>query len=311
MMVASPTKRMHIGRTVGRIPARWGAGDPPCRSTSCSPVVAGAICARRPTWRGRRSAAGAATPRCRSPGRSPRGDRSLGLFAGVRDVFRAEVLLAILLGALVVSCTLAIPVVGGVAGLALLAAAAVVYREVIRLSGLQGAPEPQEPAWRVWPVRCAWGLVIALGLTAPVLLRHGIMDSYGRLIPLRGAGVAAAAALGWIAVPLVVLIGSACDRSGPLTVRAALAVVGRHPYRHDRGPADRPGRPGVPRSRPGDDHRPAGVVRVPRARPLPRQEIRLAPLPRSPPLRHPIPRARLLPANSSAPTPTACGWATP
>ena len=142
MMVASPTERMHIGRRVGRIPARWGAGDPPCRSTSCSPVVAGAICARRPTWRGRRSAAGAATPRCRSPGRRPRGRQVLWLFAGVRDVFRAEVILSILLGALVVSCTLAIPVVGAVVGLALLAAAAVVYREVIRLSGLQGAPVP-------------------------------------------------------------------------------------------------------------------------------------------------------------------------
>lgn len=163
------------------------------------------------------------------PKAKPDRRRALGLFVGVRDVVRAEALLPILLGALVVSCTLAIPVVGAAAGLALLAAAAVVYREVIRLSGLQGALVPREPAWRVWPVRYSWGLVIALGLTGPVLLRHAIMDSYGQLIPLRGAGVAAAAALVWITVPLVVLIASACDRSGPLTARAALAAVGRHP----------------------------------------------------------------------------------
>ncbi len=151
------------------------------------------------------------------------------LFVGLRDVFRADIFLAILLGALVVSFALAIPVLGAAVGLILLAAAAGVYREVIRLSGLQGAPVPLEPAWRVWPVRCAWGLVIALGLTAPVLLRHGIMDSYRWLIPLRGAGVAAAAALGWIAVPLIAMVGSACDRSGPMSVRAAINVLARYP----------------------------------------------------------------------------------
>ena len=152
----------------------------------------------------------------------------LGSFVGVWDIVRAEYLLLILLGALVVACTLAIPVVGAAAGLGLLAAAAVAYRKVIRISGLQGAPVPEEPAWRTWAERCVWGPVIALGLTAPVLLRHMTMDSYGRLIHWRGAGVAAAAVLGWIVVPLVVLIASACDRSGPLTVRAALARVWRH-----------------------------------------------------------------------------------
>lgn len=155
--------------------------------------------------------------------------RSLWLFVGVRDVFTIEACLAIFLGALIVSFSLAIPIVGAGVALALLAAAAVVYREVIRLSGLQGSPALPGPAWRVWPVRCAWGLVIALGLTAPILMRHVIMDGFGRLIPWRGAGVAAAAALGWGAVPLITLIGSACDRSGPLTVRAAMRAVGRHP----------------------------------------------------------------------------------
>lgn len=154
---------------------------------------------------------------------------ALGSLLGVWDIVQAEYLLMMLLGALVVSCTLAIPVVGGAAGLVLLAAAAVAYREVIRVSGLQGAPLPQEPAWRTWAARCFWGPVIALGLTAPVIQRHMIMDSYGQLIPLRGAGVAAAAVLGWIVVPLVALIASACDRSGPLTPRAALGVVRRHP----------------------------------------------------------------------------------
>ena len=117
------------------------------------------------------------------------------------------------------------------------------------------------------------------------------MDSYGRLIPLQGAGVAAAAVLGWFAVPLVVLIGSACDRSGPLTVRAALAVVGRHPIATLAGLLIVPVGLAVPRSRRGGDHRPAGVVRVPRARPLPRQEIRPAP-----------PRASLPPTTSYSPS---------
>ncbi len=163
------------------------------------------------------------------PTAKPDSGRALELFVGLRDVFRAEFLLAIPLGALLVSCTLLLPVVGAPVGLALLAAAAMLYREVIRVSGLQGAPGTPEPAWRVWPVRIAWGLLIALGLTAPVLLRHGIMDGYRQLIPLRGAGVAAAAVLGWIVVPLITLIGSACDRSGALSVRAAQRVVGRHP----------------------------------------------------------------------------------
>ncbi len=152
------------------------------------------------------------------------------LLAGVRDLFSAEVILSLLLGGLVVACALAIPVVGGVVGFALLAAAAVVYREIIRISGLQGATVPREPAWRDWPVRYAWGLAIALGLAAPALLRHMVMDAYGWLVPLQGVGVAVAVVLAWFAVPLIALIGSACDRSGPLTVRRALAVVGRHPY---------------------------------------------------------------------------------
>jgi len=151
------------------------------------------------------------------------------LLAGVRDLITAEVIFLVLLGALVIACALAIPVAGGAAGLALMAAAAAVYREIIRLSGLQGAAVLREPAWRAWPVRYAWGLAIALGLAAPAFLRHFIMDLYGWLIPLRGPGVAAAAVLVWFVVPVVVLIGSACDRSGPLSIRQAVDVVRRHP----------------------------------------------------------------------------------
>ena len=283
MMVASPTKRTHIGRPVGRIPARWGAGDPPCRSTSCSPVVAGATCARRPTWRGRRSAAGAATPRCRSRGRRPGGSAGrLVARRGPGPLLGPRSSCSILLGALVVACALAIPVVGGVVGFALLAAAAAVYREIIRISGLQGAPVPREPAWRTWPVRYAWGLVIALGLAAPALLRHMIMDSIRMAGPLAGRGGRRGGRPGLVRRP-----PGRADRVGlrPLGPPDGPAGPGRGrapSLCHVRGPADRPARPGGHRGRRDGDHRPAGLVRVHRARPLPRQEIRPAP-PRGPP----------------------------
>jgi hypothetical protein len=148
---------------------------------------------------------------------------------GVRRVLRIEVLLSVVAGGLAVSCALAIPVVGPVVGLALLAAIATLYPEVVRRTGHDDAPAPPGATWTVRARQLAWGPVLAIGLTAPVLLRHAVMDGYGVLLPLRGLGIAAVALGCWLMLPLVVAVTSACGPAGPLRVPSVLAAIRRHP----------------------------------------------------------------------------------
>jgi lysylphosphatidylglycerol synthetase-like protein (DUF2156 family) len=138
-------------------------------------------------------------------------------------------ILAFVVGGLIVGCALTIPVVGPMAGFALLAIAAGLYPELVRQSGRRGALAPPVPVWRIWAARCVWGLALVLGLTAPVLLRHVVMDGYGRLLSWRGPGIAAVAVLCWLALPLGVLLTSASDGAGPIPAHRALAALRRHP----------------------------------------------------------------------------------
>jgi hypothetical protein len=144
----------------------------------------------------------------------PSGGRLVREFLdGARELLRIEVLLRFLAGGLVIACALAIPRVGPAAGFALLAAIASLYPGFVRSSGPDGGTARPGPAWRAWMSRGAWGLGLALGLTAPVLLRHVVMDGYGRLLAWRGLGVAAVRAV------------LAAIRRHPLATAAALLLI--------------------------------------------------------------------------------------
>jgi hypothetical protein len=148
---------------------------------------------------------------------------------GARQFLTYGNLILFLVGGLIVGCALTIPVVGPIAGFALLALAAAFYPEVVSQSGRRGALAPPVPVGRLWAARCARGPVLALGLTAPFLLRHALMDGYGCLLSWRGPGIAAVAALCWLALPLGVLLTSASDGAGPIPARRALAALRWHP----------------------------------------------------------------------------------
>jgi hypothetical protein len=146
-----------------------------------------------------------------------------------RKLLRIEGFLSLLAGGLAISCALAIPVVGPAVGLALLAASAMLYPELVRRTGPRDAPAPPDPTWPVRAKHLAWGPVLAIGLTAPVVLRHAVMDGCGVLLSWRGLGIAGVALACWLVLPLMVLFTSARSPAGPPSVHSGLAAIRRHP----------------------------------------------------------------------------------
>src|SRR5262245_41459407 len=74
---------------------------------------------------------------------------------GARPFLMPASIFAFLGCALIIACTLSLPVVGPAAGLVLLTIAAGFDLEVVRRSGLRGAPQPWVPGWRNWAERIA------------------------------------------------------------------------------------------------------------------------------------------------------------
>ena len=148
---------------------------------------------------------------------------------GARDILRFPTVISIGLGALVISIALALPAVGAAAGLALLTIAAVFYLEVFRRSGLVADPVPKAtaPSARLAAWWCLWAPTLVLGLFAPILARHALMDQYGGLVSWRGSAIWALRVVGWLGVPLLLLATS--GGGGPAPAGRGLAAIRRHP----------------------------------------------------------------------------------
>ena len=171
--------------------------------------------------------------------------------SAAREMLRRGPLLVTFVGATAVTGALLVPWVGPWLGLGLVTLAAGLYgdliaaagrdqREESKLGGEQATPGAVEEASGVesGPERpllgrlggLSLGLLAAVALVAPMLLRQ-----IGHILPpIQGwAGsrtLMLVALVGWVVVPLVLMLAYSQDASGRLTTRRSLAAMARHPW---------------------------------------------------------------------------------
>jgi hypothetical protein len=151
---------------------------------------------------------------------------------GFADVFTEDVFLRLLVWVLLLSLVLMIPKVGLPASVILLALGGYRYCRAIRASGMRVAATSLVqggPRWRQLFVQSVIGLPAGLCLSAPILVRHGLLDSLRVSNRLGLSGLIALAIASWVFVPLVLGLACAADRVGPISMRAALRAYLRHP----------------------------------------------------------------------------------
>jgi hypothetical protein len=147
-------------------------------------------------------------------------------------VLSAQRIFLTLLAAALAACVMAIPRAGLILALGLLTYSVSRYRSALGLSGSMGGPVNTPDSrydWLSLTKYWAWNLVAGLILISPFLLRHGVMDSLGWLVPLRGWAVAIAAAISWLVFPLGMLATSARGPAGPVSAGRAIRALGWHP----------------------------------------------------------------------------------
>jgi hypothetical protein len=149
-----------------------------------------------------------------------------------RGVLVAESFAWIALGAVVLTCALAIPFVGLPLGVGLILAASPLYCRAIERSGLRGTSasvvacsRSREETKQQWVM----SMVVSAGLMAPLVLRHLVMDGAGLFLGIGGVGVALVALSCWLVLPLLLLGFSACDCAGAVGFRQALRATLKHP----------------------------------------------------------------------------------
>jgi hypothetical protein len=155
---------------------------------------------------------------------------------------RPPTVVAVALGSALITATLLVPRVGPLVALGLLAVAAWGYAGQFRF-GTAGAPDAraglvldpeavpaaQVPTRKERVVRAGLGVLAAAALVAPLVIRN-----QGYILPpaastsqvLGGAGLAL---LGWLMIPVLLLVVFAHDQNGSLPPRLTLAALARHP----------------------------------------------------------------------------------
>lgn len=154
------------------------------------------------------------------------------------DALRGPVVGPIAVGALVVVLLLIVPTAGAWLGFAALAAAAWFYQGLIAGAVASLRPSVPRPTGELDAVdgpgrkvlRAVLSVVAAAALVAPFLVRNGGHLLVGERHGLGSrTGMLAALLVGWVVVPLVLLVANARDRFGPIPPWQALRGVIRHP----------------------------------------------------------------------------------
>jgi hypothetical protein len=160
----------------------------------------------------------------------------------VVDAVLPPTAVVVALGAALITVALLVPSVGPLIALALVAGAAWGYVDQFRC-GIAGAlqrrarlvlapetiPAAQVPTRRERAVRAGLGVLATAALVAPLVIRN-----QGHILPPAGSpsqvlGGTGLALVGWLVIPLLLLVVLAHDRNGSLPPRLTLAALARHP----------------------------------------------------------------------------------
>jgi CheY-like chemotaxis protein/DNA-directed RNA polymerase subunit RPC12/RpoP len=160
------------------------------------------------------------------------GGRIAGEFGrAFRDACGLDAIGKTLAAAIVLTGVLCIPRAGGVLGLLLLLAAGWKYVGTLReagpsATGRDGRDETNPPARLS---RLLWAVVGIVALALPILARNGWHALPTHSTSTRWLALTALV-VGWLVVPVLLILGNARDRIGPIPARQTFGALARHPF---------------------------------------------------------------------------------